>query len=511
MKKLKILVFLILLIVTAISYGGATQYNLLSKNTPIPSDWFRTGRFKDFGTNWARDIDALVALGINPGTGSIFYVDSGVSNEGDGSSWLNAKDTLDEGIDLTENDRGDWIAVAQAHAESGSAANLWDADVDGITIWHLGNGSNQGTYTFADTDTTVSVGAANVFIKGGRLLAGISEVVIGLDVTADADYLTVFGMEFPEPITSSFEFNIAVQLVTGADDVTFANCKAYSAHAAGADHWLNGGAGVVNRLTLINNTVHGEFAIAPIFSDQIDLELFIAGNDIQQMTSGQFAVEFTAAATGTFAGNTLYSDAWATILDPGSLKCNNNWGTIAIDEQGIQIPLSASTATITAVADGSNLERLEFVQQQYSVVKAINGFANGTAGLFTIAGGPIQIVDIVSYVTVEIGGEGNLVNYNINPTTPGTDTAFGTDGTALETNGNAIGTLYTWNGVIANDLTDTTNGTALSGGTAANGEHLIVPIGALELATANDGTVSGEITVYMTYRPLAPGVTVTAQ
>ena len=267
---------ILLLTFASVCFGQATSINVATKPT---GDWFKSAGAKDLGWRWMQEADALLAIGESLGTGKIFYVDSGVVNEGDGSSWLNATDTLDEAINLCTADRGDVILVAQGHAESGTAADLWDADVAGITIIHLGNGANQGTYTFADTDTTVAIGAANVTIVGGRLLAGISEVVVGMIVEAAGDYLTVYGMEFPEPTTSSFEFNIAVQLTTGSDDVSFIDCKAYSADAAGADHWLNGGAGVINRLTLVGNTIYGEFAIAAVFSDQIDLENHFVGNN----------------------------------------------------------------------------------------------------------------------------------------------------------------------------------------------------------------------------------------
>jgi len=145
--------------------------------------------------------------------------------------------------------------------------------------------------------------------------------------------------------------------------------------------------------------------------------------------------------------------------------------------------------------------------KEKSVSKEISTITNGNHDLFVVAGGPIKILEIVAYVTTEIGAEGNLVNYNIDPTTPATDTVFGTDGTALETNADAVGTLYTWDGVVANDLTATTNGVAL--GVAAE-SGIIVPAGSIELACANDGSVDGAITVYMRYIPLASGVTVTA-
>lgn len=556
----KILIFLIMTAMAATCFGAATSINVAGKPT---GDWFKNAGAKDLGWRWMQEIDALVALGVNPGTGKIWYVDSGVTNEGDGSSWLNAYDTTDEAINASGSDsganRGDWIAVAQAHAESGSAANLWDADVAGITIWHLGNGSNQGTYTFADTDTTVSVGAANVFIKGGRLLAGISEVVLGLDVTADADYLTVYGTEFPEPTTSTFEFNIGVQLVTGADDVTFAYCKAYSADATGADHWLNGGAGVVNRLTLIGNLVHGEFAIAPIFSDQVDLENLIAHNTVTNMTSGQHGIEFSANATGWMHDNLVSTDAIGTSYDPGRMSdARNLWDdfdtydTTAVPWTTNETGVNRWGATELAQIEGEATDALEadhldhffaasvadeIVNDSYAadvvasdgdwsgfdkstdsleaqadelercVTKSLTSILSGNNDLFVIAGGPIKIIEIVGIVTTTaIEGKSCLINYNMDPTTPAGDTVFGTDGTALEINADTVGALYTWDGVIATDLTATDNGVALG----MPAPTLIVPAGSLELAVVVSTSATGQIDFYLRYKPMVPGAIVTA-
>lgn len=176
--------------------------------------------------------------------------------------------------------------------------------------------------------------------------------------------------------------------------------------------------------------------------------------------------------------------------------------------------------TVAANADGSILERLEYIQTEAvvdaadvvditerAVSKTVTTIMNGNNNLFAVAGGPIKILELVAYVTTEIEGKSCLINYNIDPTAPATDTAFGTDGTALEINGDAVGTLYTWDGVIANDLTATTNGVAL--GVAAY-SGLIVPAGSIELAAVVATSATGAITVYMRYIPLASGVTVTA-
>ena len=146
--------------------------------------------------------------------------------------------------------------------------------------------------------------------------------------------------------------------------------------------------------------------------------------------------------------------------------------------------------------------------QEMAVSKTLTTIASGVNGLFTVAGGPIKILEIVGYVATEIEAKSCLINYNINPTAPATDTVFGTDATALEINADAVGTLYTWDGVVANDLTAVTNGVAI--GTAAY-SGLIVPPGGIELAAVVATSATGAISFYMRYIPLSTGVTVTAQ
>lgn len=192
---------------------------------------------------------------------------------------------------------------------------------------------------------------------------------------------------------------------------------------------------------------------------------------------------------------------------------------------GVTTGVSADADLTTYVADGSILSHImtkgadtsdyaastDSLESQGEVAErcisdVVTSFINGNHDLFTVANGPIKILEIVAYVTDTIASEGNLINYNIDPTAPATDTVFGTDGTAVETNAAAIGSLLTWDGVVANDLTLTANGVAL--GTAAI-SGLIVPPGSIELAAANDGAVTGQITVYMRYIPLDTDVIVT--
>jgi len=164
-------------------------------------------------------------------------------------------------------------------------------------------------------------------------------------------------------------------------------------------------------------------------------------------------------------------------------------------------PLYGSAGT-----DTTNIASLA-EQQEFTVSTTLTTIVNGNNNLFAVTGGPVKILEIVAYVATGIEAKSCLINYNIDPTTPAGDTVFGTDGTALEVNADAAGTLYTWDGVIANDLTATTNGVAL-GNAALSG--LVVPIGSIELAAVVSTSATGAITISIRYIPLVVGAVVTA-
>lgn len=380
MKKTRfyVLAFCLLVLITGTVLADATSWDIKRK----PNEKWLSGSVGDPAWNWMKAIDKLVSLGPNPGTGSIYYVDSGVTTEGNGTSWENAKNTVDEAINLCTASAGDVIFVAQGHAESFSAANGFDADIAGITIIMLGNKDNAPTFTFANTGATIAVGKSGVRIVGGRYLAGVSEVVMGISVEGTADDIILDGLYFPEPSVSTYEFDKSILVASGADRVTIKNCIAYSADATGATNFIDLDSGVNNGTKIINNIIHGEYEEGAIHSDKADLETLVLNNNVTNMTSGQHAIEFTAAATGICAFNIMYTDAEATSLDPGSMKCIENYVVTAIDASGVLFPArddtaqnligyndndnAADTSTIVSNADGSVLERLEFLQTEQS-------------------------------------------------------------------------------------------------------------------------------------------------
>ncbi len=156
----------------------------------------------------------------------------------------------------------------------------------------------------------------------------------------------------------------------------------------------------------------------------------------------------------------------------------------------------------------------EMPDRAKSVTKRLTTILNGNNNLFNIIGGPVKIIEIIGIVVVDIEPKSCLINYNMDPTI-GTDTVFGTDGTALEINNDVPGVLYTWDGVINNDLIATDSGVFLGSPAPVDGstdQHgsLICPVGSLELAAVVATSATGTIDFYVRYEPLIPGARIEA-
>jgi hypothetical protein len=569
---------------------------------------------------WTMDIDGRVG-GFNPGTGNIYYVDSGVTNAGDGKSWANAVTTLDAAINLCTANNGDVIYVAPGHNEALIAADGVDADVAGVTIIGCSVGTLMPTFDYDHADGEFVIGAANVTIYNLRFNASVTIVTHAIDVENAGDYARIIGCSFPDgELAATDEFVDTIQVGTTATDVTISGCYYFST-GTGSNNFVDLSAATIANPTVTDNIIYGAFAEAGIWAGAaVPTNCNISRNTITNTTTGQFAIEFQGAATGICIGNMLYTDTYATTLDPGSLMCLENYSVNAIDTTALLVPASsadyAATAAlvitmnddvtsvladtaawdtsaeartllfgsdtagataaqalkidgitisttptaaslasfiagvgglgtqlgtskslvdvlgtngvalvddavsiagiiglpadadnavvstaITANADGSLYERDEYAQQVMEKCVSKSQATIATGDLFAVAGGPIEVVSLIGVVTNTIQTQANSIKLLVDPTAPATDTDLCT---ATEITTDAIGTVYVITGTFGNALTEVTAGVG-----ATTATKFIIPIGMIEL----NGTASntGTIVWYLRYKPLALGVTVTAQ
>lgn len=164
-------------------------------------------------------------------TGRYFFVHSGTGSNGNpGDEPSKPLATIDFAIGLCTANKGDVIIVMPGHAESISAAGGITADVAGVSIIGLGNGTNLPTISIANTGAFILVTAANVYIANLRITATVDEVVKCFSV--GAAYCTLDNIEYFE--TASAQARQFLLTNASADFLTVRNCFHYQANAAGA-------------------------------------------------------------------------------------------------------------------------------------------------------------------------------------------------------------------------------------------------------------------------------------
>jgi len=336
MKKILLIIMVVLLTIPNICVGSATSINIAGKPT---GDWFRNGGFKDLGWLWMQEIDGLVAAGGQVGTGKIFYVDSNVVNEGDGTNWLNAKDTIDEAVNLCTASRGDRIYVAQGHAESG-AGTLIAADVIGITIIGLGSGSLAPALTLTHADAMAFlVTAADVTISGLYVDAtGADSVDTPIDIGAKRCTLRNLEILLADGTGQADNGITTSGAANAADYLTIDNCRIISPDAGANEGIL---LEEVNEGVVISGCyIYGDFEVAAIHNPtgKVLTNLLIKKCMLKNDQTGDFALELVSACTGFLVENYYHSDAAATAVDPGSCFSFECYGIDAVDESAFVRP-----------------------------------------------------------------------------------------------------------------------------------------------------------------------------
>jgi len=330
--------------------------------TAFDIEWWNQKTYSNLPSNtlrqWAEGMEGRVGMPL--GTGHIFYVDSAVINEGDGSSWLNAKDTLDEAVNLCENSRGDVIYVAQGHAETFLAQSL-DCDVIGVTIIGCGSGSLRPTITYGHTSAEVAIGADNVTIMNMRFISSVTGVLMGIEVEDGVDYFTIRNCEFTDagddPAVD--EFVEAINFVNGNIGCTIDHCV-FTAKAAGAASAIMLDADT-DQLTISNCIIRGDYGTACINGDTTaSTNLFLLNNIIVNGSlvadgglNAEPAIELLDSTAGLCNGNVFAADVATGLLIrvADDMTFIDNW--IADSDGDDKAGATESTSgTITVFVDG---------------------------------------------------------------------------------------------------------------------------------------------------------------
>lgn len=343
---------------------------------------------------------------ILQGTGNFFYVDSGAGSDTyTGLDWIHPKATLDAAVALCTANNGDVIFVAAGHNEALTAADGVDLDVAGITVVGLGNGYDRPRFDYDHADGEFVIGAASVAVYNLQFLPSVTVVTHAIDIENAGDYALISGCEFLDgEATATDEFVDTIQVGTTATNVTIQNCRYTSITSVQVNNFVDLSAATIASPTIQGNVIYGAFLEAGIWAGAaVPTNCLIKDNIVTNLDTGQYAIEFQGNATGLCIGNQMVSDDYATMLDPGSMKCIGNVGQDSIDVSSITLPQfvrdtphnyigddetdnAATTSAVQPNRDGSILERLEFL---------IKYFETGTAGGLVAPADTRSILDIL--------------------------------------------------------------------------------------------------------------------
>jgi hypothetical protein len=303
------------------------------------------------GTNFpngitSRGIPLLGGVTIPTTTGDYYFVHSGTgANTNGGKTKETPLATIDAAINKCTASVGDVIIVMPGHAETIASASTLIPDVEGITIIGLGNGDNRPTLTFSATDSEIEVGADNITIDNIRFIASISAVATGIDV--NANFCTIKNCEFAYSGTTTHDFVQAIDIDAYDDNAVISCVFRAEVATAGADQHIR--MDDAHRTKIIGCEFYGDCADASILQEGAACaDILIAHNYIynDDTASAVNCINIEDASSGLIAYNActgLYAADPATLIDPGSCGCIENYCSNAVDESGTIVPVTLST------------------------------------------------------------------------------------------------------------------------------------------------------------------------
>jgi len=331
-----------------------------------------------------KKLKANVILGaagnhIPPTTGNVYFVCStGGSSAHAGTDPDFPLATIDQAINKCTANQGDQIWVMENHAETIASATSLVPDVAGVSIFGLGEGRNRPTLTFSATASKIAVSGADVRISNLVFVAGISAVVVGVDVNADD-----FAMDNCEYnwSTTGYDFVIMVD-IDAYDRSTIEYCRFIAEDAAGSNEAIR--LDDAQHVTIRRCHLHGDYTNGAIYSasgDAAGVGLLIEDctgyNSDSTLGAG---IRLACAFTGTLARNhfgTAYAVAEDATFDPGSCACIENYVSGPVDKAAVLVPYGP------AVGSWRIARKLRAAFNGTSDGK---GTATDTVGLFNVVG-----------------------------------------------------------------------------------------------------------------------------
>jgi hypothetical protein len=456
----------------------------------------------------------VIGSGDIPTGTAYWFVDSNHGSNGNEGTWEMPYATIDHAIGKCTANGGDIIVVKPGHAETLASAGAITADIAGVTIYGLGNDADRPELTFS-TSTAASclVTAANVKILNIVGIAGINalanpfhiqasgftgdiewrddsstvEAARAVLTTAAADRLSLRLKYRGQPTGDACVNAVRLVGVDGAD----IEIDAYGLASTGWIEFITTASTNVNINGRMYNqgTTDGSKNVINTggLSCTWDAVIFdvtagasysggsgaaLAQDDVSAV-SAALLVPSPDVSTNTYSRDATGNKSDAAVYTPGTTKSNTAYVKGAIDVAEKCVATTAATMTMA------------------------------TDDLFTIAGGPIELVSLVGVFQTVNTGAASTFQIQANATAGG---ATVMSIASSSTSGAAAGTYLVLPAAAGSAVTAVTAGAHLN---LLPSELWTIPVGKIQAIVGGAGTV-GTVQWYLRYKPMAPGVTVTA-
>lgn len=453
-------------------------------------------------------VPTMGTAGIPPTSGNIWFVNSVTGSDGSVGSFSAPFATTAHAIVAAT--AGDVIVWMAQHAETITAAGGITVNKAGLTFWGLGEGKEAPTFT-ATTATTATflISSANTTIGGSVVtVCNIASQAKFFSVTAANVSITATHYD-----TSSSIGALTYITTSAAASNFFANVTYFGLTASTLGTSMILLVGVVDANITVNaygywSTAVVDFATTACVNIQVNGYFYnqnssAASKDVVDTVGGStwFVSGYDGQAGYSIVGGSAAAVAPQPI--PSSLlavpAANSTANVYERDVIGNKTDASvynpSNTASLAAYVRGHS----DILEQTSQTAAAVMSTA---LNVFTVAGGPIQILGLVSICATANGATASTLQWE----------SLGTLGSTTQTISGASATL-------ANAAAGTSvilQGTALSTAPIVNTNGaglsetlaIVVPAGTITLVIGT-GSTTGTWTHYLRYKPLGHGVTVT--
>ena len=495
-------------------------------------------------------------LTIGPGT--VRYVNSagGGSTTSGGLTRESAFTTLDSAIDASS--AGDTIILMEGHVEDKAASGaMFTADVAGLKIIGEGVGARRPNLTFSHTGATSTISAADVLIKNILFETLIDSVttfstISGADFicedcelrdTTDIEVITDFTITGDRPTFRRLfkngytggNANVRVLSLNGVDRALIEDCNFITKVTTAVIGFVTAASTAVvirkNHFLVDSTTTFAKDVVDTIGGstwsvtpDNYDLAAgasfsggsggALAGDDVGAVVA-LHAVPTVDGTADTNMRDVIGKKTDAAVETTGTTKSLVGMAKGALDLQLVPA-LDATANAVTSDVVGNKTDTAVYVP---GTTKSQAAYAKGSADLqervakkaaavmvtggtlFTIAGGPIQVIGLVSICETGNDGTASTLQYNSTPTAGSATTFSGASASLANALAGATVTL------AGTALATAALLSATGANLIANPGTIVVPAGTIT-STIAVGSTTGTWAHYLRYKPLATGVTV---